>query len=310
MTVSVNVLIPISVTDAMLTSSTIAEPAAGEIAWVSGGTYVIGDFRIRATTHRVYKSLQAHTGRTALPEADPTYWQDAYATKKWAMFDGFASTQSTITTPLTVVLRPGMINSLAMLELEGSSAQIVLKDAPGGTVVKTIVTSLQEPPIDWYDWFFGTIKTKSKVIIDNLTPYLDPELTVTITAAAGVTVKCGMLALGQMKNILDSAAFGGTKYGAKVQPTSFSYIKTDEFGNTVIKQRGGATDMAIDISLPSGSNNFALSTLKSVLDVPAVWSVNAGPAYDGLTVFGLASGTLTYEGCRHSNFSITVKGMM
>ena len=58
------VLVPIDVDDAMLSSTTIAEPAATETAWVSGGTYAIGDKRIRTQTHRVYQSATAHTGVT------------------------------------------------------------------------------------------------------------------------------------------------------------------------------------------------------------------------------------------------------
>lgn len=307
---AVNVLVPVPITDAMLTSSTIAEPAAGETAWVSGGTFVAGDLRIRTTTHRVYKCVQDHTGRTALPEVDTAYWLDAYATQKWAMFDGYASTQSTITTPLITVLRPGFINGAALLNIDGETLNLSYKDAAGGVVVDTRTISLQEDPIDWYDWAFGQIKTKSKVIIENLMPYPDPELTITITASTGVTVKCGMLALGDMRNLLDGAEFGGTQYGAKVQPTTFSYIKTDEFGNTVIKQRGSATDFSIDVILPKGNNDLALIALQDVLDVPAVWTASTMAGYAGLTVFGLASGALTYEGFSYSKFSISVKGMM
>ena len=309
MTTSVSALVPLSITDAMLTSSTIAEPAAGETAWVSAGTYALGDLRIRATTHRVYRCVLAHTGRTALPEVDLVYWLDVYATQKWSMFDAYASTQSSIATPLTVVLKPGFFNAFAMLGLDGATATITYKDATGGATVYSSVISLTEDPLDWYDYAFGVIKPKTKVTIDDLTPYPDPELTISITATSG-TVKCGMLAIGDMRNLLDSAEFGGTQYGATAEPITYSYIKTDEYGNTVIKKRSTATDMKIRIVLPKANSDFALATVQSLLDVPAVWVASDQSGYAGLTVFGLASGSLSYESFTYDTFSINVKGMI
>ena len=53
-----NIITPITVTAAMIGgATTIAEPAAGETAWVSAGTYALGDLRIRTSTHRVYKCV-------------------------------------------------------------------------------------------------------------------------------------------------------------------------------------------------------------------------------------------------------------
>lgn len=310
MTKPVYALVPVTITEAMLTSSTVAEPASGETAWVSAGTYIVGDLRIRTTTHRVYKCVQDHTGRTALPEDDEAYWLDVYSTNKWAAFDKFASTQSTATTPLTMVLRPGFCNAVALLGLDGAQASLSMTDTAGGTVVDTRTTNLLDDPLDWYDWAFGAFRTKSKVIFENLVPYPDPELTLTISAATGVTVNCGMVAVGDYRNLLDEAEFGGPEYGATAEPITYSYIKTDDYGNTVIKQRGSASDMRIRVVLPKGNSDMALATVQSVLDVPAVWVASTASGYAGLTVFGLASGVLSYDNSAYDTFSITVKGMM
>ncbi len=310
MTASVNVLVPLAMTDAMLTSSTVTEPAAGETAWVSGGTYAVGDLRIRGTTHQVYKCVQAHTGRTALPEVDSAYWLAVYATQKWAMFDAYASTQSTATTTLTVVLRPGIVNAIALINVDAVTATVVLKDAPGGTVVDTRVIDLQEYPLDWYDWAFGQIKAKTKLVIDNLMIYADPEITVTLAASAGVTVKCGLLAFGDYRDLLDGAEFGGAQYGTTANPTTYSYIKTDEYGNTVIKRRGSASDMRFQVMLPKSNSDAALSAVQNVLDMPAILVASGLSGYSGLTVFGLASGSLTYTSAVHDVLSVDVKGML
>lgn len=302
-----NVLIPLTITDAMLTSSTVPEPAAGETAWVSAGTYVVGDLCIRSTTHRVYRCVQGHTGRTALPEVDVTFWLDVSATLRWSIFDQFVSTPSTGTTSISYVLRPGFFNAVALLGLVGDTLTLSLKDAPGGTVVYNSTNSLVNDPLDWYDWAFGVITQKSMVVVPDLLPYADPELTVTVTGVG--TVKAGMLVVGDYRPLMSPLAGYGVQYGATVQPTTFSYIKTDEFGNTVIKQRGSATDMSVDLVLPTSDASSTLTSVKQVLDVPALWVATASPLYDGLTVFGLGSGRLTYDSL-YTNFAITVKGML
>jgi hypothetical protein len=81
-------LVPKPITAARIAAgTTIAEPAAGETLWVSGGTYALGDKRIRVETHRVYEAVQASTGRTIAPELDGTYWKDMGPTLRWAPFD-------------------------------------------------------------------------------------------------------------------------------------------------------------------------------------------------------------------------------
>jgi hypothetical protein len=128
-----NILTPLTITGAMiLAGTTIAEPDASETAWVSAGTYTVGQERIRTTTHRVYECVQASSGRTALPEVDTAYWLEKRPTKRWAPFDSYTSTAASGTTSMTYVLQPGYFNALAMYGLIGTSAAITVKDAPAG----------------------------------------------------------------------------------------------------------------------------------------------------------------------------------
>ena len=306
-----NVLVPIAITEAMLTSSTVAEPASGETAWVSGGTYTKGDRRIRTQTHRVYQALIDHTGRTAAPESDSTYWEDVGPTLRWSMFDGYVSTQSSVVTPLTVVLRPGVFfNAVGLYGLDGAHVSMTVKDAPGGTLVKSYSADLFEPPLDWYDWAFGTFRPLTKLIVSDIIPYPDAELTLTITAAAGITVKAGMLVIGDYRSLLSGAEWGGPEYGAQAIPVDTSYIKTDDFGNLTIKKRRAATDMRISIIVPKEASDYALQTIQDVLAVPCSFVGSDAAGYGGLNVFGLGSGELTYAGPSRDEFSIYVKGIV
>ena len=64
---------------------------------------------------KVYECVQTpNKGNT--PGAAPLYWALAGPTNRWAMFDSEVSTQTIGDSPLRVVVRPGLINSLALLE--------------------------------------------------------------------------------------------------------------------------------------------------------------------------------------------------
>ena len=305
-----NVLIPITITDAMLTSSTVAEPAAGETAWVASTAYVLGDRRIRTTTHKVYECVQAHTSRTALPEVDTAYWLEYGPTLKWAAFEEMTSTKSSATTTLSYVLRPGFFNAIALYGMEAASLSITLKDAPGGTVVDSRTIDLSAQPRDFYDWAFGGFKPLASIVASGFLPYPDPELTITLTVATGATVKAGIIAVGDMSSLAGDGEWGGTQYGAKAEPVSYSYIKRNDDGTTKIVRRHAATDMNVSIILPREFADAAVGVVQSVLDKPVAWIATQATGYESLSVFGLGSGSMSYDSFGIATLSINVKGLI
>lgn len=302
-------LAPLEITDAMVTSSDIAEPAAGETAWVSAGTYVVGDRRIRATTHRMYECILGHTGITTLPEDDPSRWIDIKPTKKWAMFDSSCSTQTTNTTSLTAVMAPGFFNGLALYGLDGGTLDITLKDEPGGTTVYSDSVSLIGPYDDEYDWCWGPHRTLSKHVVSGLLPYPAAELTLAVSGGAGTTVGVGMVALGDLRALL-LGDWGGTQYGAQVDPVDYSYIKINDFGDSEIVRRRSATDLTITVIMEKADSEYALRSMQEVLAVPMAFIATEATGYDGLNVFGLGSASLRYEGPNHVSMQIKVKGLV
>lgn len=306
------ILVPIKVTDAMLSSSTIAEPAAGEALWNPATSYTLGQEVILTSTHRVYENLipgvDATSPDIAARQATPR-WLDLRSTNKWAAFDDRVSTQSSIVSPLTYVLRPGFFNAIAVYGLVGQTLTITVKDAPGGTVFFTQTIELIEAPIDYYDYYFSTIRSLSKAFTQGILPQADPELTVTITSGVGVVAKVGMIAVGDLRSLVSEGQVGGTLSGGRAKPTTFSYIKTDPFGTTSIVRRGGATDMDISVYLPKTDADFALLTVQEVLDQPVAIIGTDAANFAGLNVFGLVSGDLTYEATQ-ANLNLQVKGLL
>lgn len=306
-----NILVPLTITSAMFgAGTTIAEPAAGETAWVSGGTYVVGDLRIRTTTHRVYKAVQDSTGRTALPESDPTFWLDFAPTQRFAPFDIYTNTATTGTTSFTYVLNPGFFNTLSFYGLVGSTLTVTIKDTPGGTVLYTSTTDLFVPAAGLYEYLFSPLRQISRVVLKALPISPTAELTVTVSSGTGNPVALGMLNIGNLRSLIASGLFGGTEYGASAEPKSYSYIKYFDDGTTQIVRRGATTDMRGNVFMPAGDATAAVDLVQSVLDVPVSCIATDAAGYDYLNVFGLVSGSAEASGPAHANFSYSVKGFI
>ena len=302
-----NILMPLTITSAMLSSSTLAEPAASETAWVSAGTYVAGDKRIRTGTHRVYNCILGHTGRTALPEDDTTYWEDYDPTLKWAPFDSYVSTPASLASPLTYVMLPGFFDAISMYGLTGTGVTITHKATAGGTVLETRTISLYAESLGMYEYLFGPKNPKSKIVETGFA--LRPASEVTISVTGTGTVSLGMCNIGSYRSLVSD--WGGTQYGASVEPVTTSRITTDATtGKVTIKRGNAATGLRASVALPLADANYALQSVQEVLDVPVSWIATGATGYEGLNVFGLGSANLSYAGPDLVQLNINVKGMI
>lgn len=305
-----NILIPLEITEAMIGAGTsITEPAADETEWVSGGTYAVDDERIRKTTHKVYVCVQAHSGRTALPEKDGAYWLEKGPTQLFAPFDIYASTAATATGSITYVLTPGYFNSITLYGLVGTTLTVTLKDEEGGAVIFSDDGDLSEPPLGFYEYLFSPLKLITKKIFTDLPIRPAAELTITVTSGEGEPVGIGMINVGDYDSIVGDS-WGGTEFGAKAEPVSYSYIKMNPDGTTKIVRRVSATSMRGVAVLPREDADQALLKIQSVLDVPVSCVATNSTGYDGLNVFGLMSASVSYDSAGHASIDFTVKGLI
>ena len=268
---------PVVITDAMVTSCTIAEPAASETAWVSGATYAISDKRIRISTHRVYQRVTVGAGTTP-PESDVVNWVDIGPTLKWAQFDGAVNTQSSIASPLTTVIVPGVsVNSLALMELVGTAVTVTVKSSPGGDTVYSKTVSLDGTLItDYYMYFFEPAAPLTTVVLTDIPPYPNCEITVTITGTG--TVSCGIFVIGTFYDL------GGTQYGAAASIIDYSAKTTDAYGTTKITKRAYSKRIDAKVMMPNAQLNKLYAVLASLRSTPVLWIGVDDSTYSALLV--------------------------
>lgn len=303
-----SVLVPVKVTSAMIVSTSVPENDYG--AYVPSKAYVLGERCISTVTHRIYESVS----QSPNSGHDPTllinqfgavpWWVDQGPTNLWALFDAYVSTQCTVASPLTLTLRVGSFNAIALFGLEADRLGITVRDAPGGNVIYSHDDDLEgSDPGDYYEYFFDRFKPQTTFLVSGLDAYNNAEITISLSRITG-QVKCGLVALGDMRPI------GLTEYGAKVTPNTFSYIETDKFGRTTIELGTNTTDMSLVARLGIAEANSVFGTLKELQAVPCVWIATDAVEYSALRVFGLGTPTLSYDGPNLCTVTLDVKGLI
>jgi hypothetical protein len=301
-----SVLFPKTIADAQFTSSNISEPdsGAGEVAWVSGTSYSIGDVVIRTATHRKYECITAVSGTTA-PEDDPAHWEDFAPTNKWAWNDLYIDTPSTKASSVVLTVQPGTVTAMDFYGLVGDTLRVQIKDAPGGTTYYDTTYSLFGFAGSDFMWefYFGEQVRKESFLIDGIYPQPLCEVTVTVEAASG-NAAIGRASFGKLESL------GMAEQGFVAKPRSFHKIRTDEFGNTTVIPGRKAVDISGSCVISKSEANAVKATITKLLGKPVSWIPSKDTAYDYLKTYGIGEAEISAEGAGHAKVTIKVEGIV
>jgi len=278
----ISTVAPWCILPSMLTSSTEAEPGAGETAWVSGTTYAVDDVRVYTTDHRKYKRLVAGAGTTA-PNLDTTNWEDSGPSNKWAMFDVYRNTATVATSPLTVVITPGKrVSALALVGMVAESVTVTMTSG-GSTVYSYTEDLILRHTTTWYEYFFGEFAYQPSLIRFDLPPYANGIITITLTSASA-PVQCGAIVVGTAVYI------GQAQHGATSDSLNFSTITREADGTATLVPRRTIPKTNQTLLIDKGAVNKAREVKNLLNAVPAVWAgiADSGDGYfESLLILGI-----------------------
>jgi hypothetical protein len=259
------VIPPIEITDALLTSSTAAEPGPGETAWNAATSYALGQLAIRSTTHRVYEAVAIGVD-AGLPESTPSRWLDVGPTNQFAMFDLLRNSATVVASPLIVVLTPG--RRVTSIGLQGVIAELcVIESRVGGVLKYTSTQNLsRRRTTGWFSYFFGEFGNNPSVVRFDLPPFGGAEITVTLSSTSG-NVSCETLVIG------NSVDVGELQISAQSDALNFSVFERDNFGTLCrLIPRRSVPKPVLKTFIPK-SRAGRLYALRDELNaVPALWS--------------------------------------
>ena len=269
------VIKPVTYTGAMLISTTAANADA---EYNAGTSYSTGN---RVTyLETIYESLVgSNLGNT--PSTSPTQWVEIGPSNKRAMFDSQVSTQTTRATPLAVTVAPGTpFNSLALLNMSGTSVAITVTDGPGGpTVYSQTISLVEDFAVDWYMYFFEPTSLRSDVVLTDIPPYSAGRISVSLSAGSG-DVAIGSMVFGTFYEL------GGTEYGAGAGIRDYSVKETDEFGVTTFVQRAFSKRMEAQVFVENERLTFLSRILSELRATPSVWIGADDDRFSPLVMFG------------------------
>jgi hypothetical protein len=297
-------IVPTSITESMLVSSSVPETDHGE--WFAGAVYAAGQYVIRSAAHSVYRRTVAGSTSTP-PEQDAINWVRTGPTNRWAMFDRVVGTKTTATATtgdatITVRLRPGLVRGLALLDLDVDGL-IVEMVANGETVYRRDLNPLGslEDVDNWWDYFYDVIKRRNLLVLTDLPPYSEGELIITFVGRG--TISVGSLIVGrlyQLGNVLVNTSFGNTDYSVK---------QRDEFGAVTLAERPYSKRMNLPIILDTAQIDTAAIRLSAVRATPVVWIASQTKA--SLVIYGFYKDwSITIPGRVKSTLSLEIEGLV
>ena len=290
---------PTPITDAILVSSSV--PENDYAAYNPATTYALADTVITTATHKIYESLQnANTGHAL---TDTAWWVELGATNRWKMFDQGVGSQTSQATSIAVVLEPGLVNSLALLDIIAATVQVSVVADSATIYDQTFTIGDDAILFDWYDYFFEDIDPQTELTVVGLPVYSGGQITVTISHPT--TAKCGTLAVGRLVDI------GETRFGARVGITDYSRKETDIYGNTTVTERSYAKRIDAELIVLNSRLDYVTKKLADVRATPVVWITDDAITYGSMTIYGFYKDwgiNVAYP--LHSEASLTIEGLV
>lgn len=297
---SLKFLTPVAIGDAQFVSSTRAEDDYA--AWSSATTYAAGARVIKTSTHRIYESVQGNNLNHDPATDTSGWWVDIGPTNRWAMLDRVVGTITCQASPLTVVLDPGIVSALTLLDIAGTQVTVSMTDGPAGPTVynKTFDISDDAPLIDWWMYFFEPISPATVLVVPDLPPYSTGRLTVSISASGNAA--CGTLAVGELVEV------GDVRTGARLGLIDFSKKETDAYGATKVVQRAFARRFDLNVLIRNTRLDYLISRLAAIRATPVVWI--GSDRYDSLVAYGwMRDWNITIPYATHSETAISIEGL-
>lgn len=293
------VIKPVTIADAQLVSSTAPEsdyPVYDALTDYAVGARVISG-------HKVWESVQTpNIGHT--PGTNALYWAEISPTNRWLMFDNEINTQTEAVDDLTVVIKPGLANSISLIGLQGSRVNITVRDGLAGAIVYTYSIALDGSTVmDWYQYFYQPFIPVSSLALTNLPLYGNAHITISITGAG--LVKCGSLIAGMFYQL------GEAQFGAAVGIIDYSKKTTSPSGSTTFSRGKSSKRMSLQMLVKNYNLDNVFRTLDDLRATPSVWIGTDVANLQALTVFGFYrdfSIEVTYP--KESFCSLEIEGLV
>jgi hypothetical protein len=309
MTVKVRVMVPIDVKANMIKAGTsIPEPdtSKGEVAWAPSANQVVANERTYSGS--IWLCKLAHAGRTTTPDLDVLYWTKLGPTNRMAPFDDYSNTKVVGVGTMTYVVQPGFLNGLAVYGMEGAAYSIVVRNGPGGAVLRSWGGDLYSQATGLYELLYSPLLPTEQLSFDDIPLSPSAEVTITVTTAPGGRVAIGTIKMGDWRQFIENGMPGGTRHGAESTRKSRTLREYNADGTYKIVRRSSSRDVNCSIAVHPDQAMQADAILGEVEDLAVPFEASGLPKYGYLNTLGFVTGSVRADSSGVTSINLKVEG--
>lgn len=275
------VLQPITVTDALLKSSSATEDDAP--IWNEATTYAVGARVITPSTHKVWQSaVGSNTGHDPNTDFAAAWWLPVGSTRPWRAFDERIGARVSHTGILSYrVTAPKLLNAVALLRLASYRVRLRVYNAEN-----VVIYDRTRELVD----FSNIVDPLSMVtVMPDFTDFsafegfaaLPGQDVLIEIGIAGEATAVGEIIIGQEQFI------GRTLDGTSIGATDYSTKDRDQFGTVYIVPRTYSDNTTFEVAIPTPNAKKVKRLMVSLRARAALYYDDDADKY-GTAVFGLA----------------------
>lgn len=292
---------PILIGDDELISTNVAD--SSEIVWDSTTIFTVGTIVYVAATHHEYETVIENTNVYPPDDIDSEIpkWIDLGATNRWRMFNNTVGSNTTNTGSIEVSILANLVNSVGLLNINGSQIRVeVVYNAT--TYYDKTINLVADNASDYYTYFFEPIIRKTDVVLTDLPTFTEATINITISNGVTESTQCGLCIIG------NSRILGRSQWGASVGSVDYSIPIENQFGGYEILERAYSKKMEVDVFIPDILIDEVYRLLNLYRAVPMLW---VGSDYTSTIMFGYRKdfGIVLSTPAGH-HCSLTIQGLI
>ena len=252
------VVIPKTITDAMVTSTTAPNSSsadyAGLVTWTAT-SFSANQYVLHAPTQSVWRA-NASVISTDVPGAS-SKWSFIAKNNPYRIFDGKINSPTVSDDGFTtqVTISGSIVDSIAGFGIVGVESITITVDDTGYS--RTIQMQDNTAIIDWWTYYFSPIVSKDKFVVYDLPATLDAVINIDFVSTSSASV--GEVVIGSRRTL------GTAVHGSGFSNADLSRVEYDDFGNVIGKIiRPNIDTVDYDVKLETSAIGYARNTLKSI----------------------------------------------
>lgn len=280
------VVTPVKLTPAeVISTNAVAESLP---AYSSGAQYVTGE---RVIYDNAVWEAARDGSNLAAPERNSDDWLYVYATNPYRCIDDKIETQTQVQDQLVMEVKANdFVSVVALLNVSATSVKIEVVDDVDGVVYEKEDRMGDYGVNDLWQWLYKPFRLRTEISFNDLPPYRNVKIRITLTAAQGDTVKLGHIVMGMPFYV------GMPRAGLAVGIADYSRMQRDDFGNLTLMRRSFSNFASVSLIVDTSRVDEVRRTLAGLRSTLTYW--HGVSELESTFIFGF-----------YRDFEITVQSM-